>query len=350
MVDANAIVFPQDPGTGLVDAGNADFTSAGHFGGQAGVSNASDFVEEGLSPSVTRDGGNNPFVDLTAGTAHLLDESGAEVQDSNGDYNRTWDGPVSYAVNADAVSGVALADAAVNYVWLTVNPAEPNQAAVEANTSGDEPAAVSLLVALADTNDDTAVRRSTNPTAAFDEVASESFDLPSGASVGTESGDWVVFDSNGSVVLRWDEAAGEFVTDAINAAAVNTDDQTINQSLTDPNGTIHDSKLVSVEPWNIQPAYTSGPAHGEGGSAFQGAAPLPDGRVVLVPRDSSNVGLFDPSNDSYTSGPAHGEGASAFNGAAPLPDGRVVLAPRDSSNVGLSSPYTVAQWPGVANR
>jgi len=140
------------------------------------------------------------------------------------------------------------------------------------------------------------------------------------------------------------------VSGTVDAGAVNADDQTINQSLTDPNGTIHDSKLVSVEPWNIQPAYTSGPAHGEGASAFFGAAPLPDGRVVLAPRDSSNVGIFDPSDDSYTSGPAHGEGPGAFFGAAPLPDGRVVLAPRDSSNVGLSSPYTVAQWPGVANR
>ena len=140
------------------------------------------------------------------------------------------------------------------------------------------------------------------------------------------------------------------VSGTVDAGAVNADDQTINQSLTDPNGTIHDSKLVSVEPWNIQPAYTSGPAHGEGGNAFFGAAPLPDGRVVLAPFDSSNVGLFDPSDDSYTSGPAHGEGAGAFFGAAPLPDGRVVLAPYDSSNVGLSSPYTVAQWPGVANR
>ncbi|MFT8038250.1 hypothetical protein ACMYM1_23600, partial [Salmonella enterica subsp. enterica serovar Enteritidis] len=55
-------------------------------------------------------------------------------------------------------------------------------------------------------------------------------------------------------------------------------------------------------------SYTSGPAHGEGLNAFRGAALAPDGRIILAPRDSSNVGIFDPSDNSYTSGPAHGEG------------------------------------------
>ena len=145
-------------------------------------------------------------------------------------------------------------------------------------------------------------------------VEGQSFGLPAGAELGEDNGELVIKDSSGTIILRRNETASEWQfegTDltginSIDASSATLDDQTINQSLTDPNGTIHDSKLVSVEPWNIQPAYTSGPAHGEGGNAFTGAAPLPDGRVVL--------------------------------------------APRDSSNVGLSSPYTVAQWPGVANR
>jgi len=83
--------------------------------------------------------------------------------------------------------------------------------------------------------------------------------------------------------------------------------------------------------------YTSGPAHGEGSNAFIGATVLPDGRAVFAPRDSSNVGLFDPSNNSYLSGPAHGEGSSAFIGATVLPDGRAVFAPFNSSNVGITS-------------
>jgi len=40
---------------------------------------------------------------------------------------------------------------------------------------------------------------------------------------------------------------------------------------------------------------------------------------------------------NYQSGPAHGEGANAFQGATVAPSGQVILAPRDSSNVGVSS-------------
>jgi len=60
-------------------------------------------------------------------------------------------------------------------------------------------------------------------------------------------------------------------------------------------------------------------------------------RHEIVQIDSSNVGLFDPSDNSYTSGPAHGEGGNAFIGATVLPDGRAVFAPFDSSNVGITS-------------
>lgn len=86
-------------------------------------------------------------------------------------------------------------------------------------------------------------------------------------------------------------------------------------------------------------SYTSGPAHGESGtSIFQGGVLLPDGRVAFVPYDSPNVGIFDPSNDSYTSGPAHGESTPAFTNGSVLPDGRIVFAPYNSSNVGLFDP------------
>jgi len=123
----------------------------------------------------------------------------------------------------------------------------------------------------------------------------------------------------------------------IDADSINTDDQTINQSYTDPTGYTQDRKLVGAKPIPTPTAYFSGPAHGEGGSAFSGATLAPDGRVVFSPLDSLNVGIFDPSDDSYTSGPAHGEGGNAFIGATLAPDGRVVFSPFDSSNVGITS-------------
>jgi len=128
------------------------------------------------------------------------------------------------------------------------------------------------------------------------------------------------------------DAAIDFnAEDLNNIGALEADD-----SITDPSGYTHD-KLTRTLGIPTPTAYFSGPAHGEGASAFRGATLAPDGRVVFAPYDSSNVGIFDPSDDSYTSGPAHGEGSFAFIGATLAPDGRVVFAPTDSSNVGIAS-------------
>ena len=86
---------------------------------------------------------------------------------------------------------------------------------------------------------------------------------------------------------------------------------------------------------SIEDVYTSGPAHGEGDFAFHGAAKADDGRIILAPYGSDNIGIFDPSDNSYTSGPAHGEGDSAFRGAAKADDGRIILAPYGSDNIGI---------------
>ena len=81
--------------------------------------------------------------------------------------------------------------------------------------------------------------------------------------------------------------------------------------------------------------YTSGPAHGEGSSAFIGACLAPNGKVILAPCGSSNIGIYDPVANTYTSGPTHGEGSDAFMGACLAPNGKVIFAPRSSSNVGI---------------
>ena len=94
-----------------------------------------------------------------------------------------------------------------------------------------------------------------------------------------------------------------------------------------------------------KPIYTSGPTHGEGSGAFQGAALAPDGRVILAPRDSSNVGIFDPADDSYTSGPTHGEGSGAFIGAALAPQGRVIFVPYNSDNIGVFDGFAQTRNP-----
>ena len=50
---------------------------------------------------------------------------------------------------------------------------------------------------------------------------------------------------------------------------------------------------VSVE-WQ---SYTNGSAHGQGDNAFSGGVLTPSGKVILVPRSSDNVGVYDTLNE-----------------------------------------------------
>lgn len=87
--------------------------------------------------------------------------------------------------------------------------------------------------------------------------------------------------------------------------SVNTDEQTINQSITDPTGFLHRQKLVNAFGTSTPTAYFSGPSHGEGGGAFQGATLSPDGRVIFAPRNSSSVGIVSQLLDIATANTAN---------------------------------------------
>ncbi len=54
---------------------------------------------------------------------------------------------------------------------------------------------------------------------------------------------------------------------------------------------------------------------------------------------SANVGIYDPDTDTYTSGDAHGEGAGAFIGGVLAPNGKIILVPYNSANVGIYNVY-----------
>ena len=82
-------------------------------------------------------------------------------------------------------------------------------------------------------------------------------------------------------------------------------------------------------------AYTNGPAHGAGSSAFAGGVLLPNGKALLVPYNSDYVGIYDPASNTYTNGPAHGAGDSAFIGGVLLPNGKALLVSLNSYYVGL---------------
>ena len=84
----------------------------------------------------------------------------------------------------------------------------------------------------------------------------------------------------------------------------------------------------------------------QGGAAYQGGVLLPDGRVIFVPYNAQNVGIFNPATNSFTTSGAitigTGAGNGAFNGGALLPDGRVIFAPANATSIGIFNPVSNA--------
>jgi hypothetical protein len=82
---------------------------------------------------------------------------------------------------------------------------------------------------------------------------------------------------------------------------------------------------------------SSGP---NGSSAFAGSILLPDGRVLFVPCNSSNVGFFTPATGVYSnvSVPGITAATNKFRGGVLVPNGNVVFIPHNTSNVGLYNP------------
>ena len=96
--------------------------------------------------------------------------------------------------------------------------------------------------------------------------------------------------------------------------------------------------------------YTDGPEHGKGAGAFFGSTLLPNGKVMLPPFKSPNIGIYDPVANTYTNGPAHGKGNYAFRGSTLMPNGKVVLTPYKSPNIGIYDPkLNVSAVIGLAN-
>ena len=86
--------------------------------------------------------------------------------------------------------------------------------------------------------------------------------------------------------------------------------------------------------------YSDGAAHGRGSGAFQGAVVAPNGNIILVPYNSTNIGIYDPTTKNYSNGPAHGRGSGAFMGGVLAPNGNIILVPFNSIAVGIYNPIT----------
>jgi hypothetical protein len=96
-------------------------------------------------------------------------------------------------------------------------------------------------------------------------------------------------------------------------------------------------------------AMSGAPAYGNiatgpiGSSDYHGSVLLPDGRVLFVPRNASNVGIFNPATALFSSVSPAGLAATAdkFAGGVLLPNGNVVFVPYQSANIGMYNPVTL---------
>ena len=90
--------------------------------------------------------------------------------------------------------------------------------------------------------------------------------------------------------------------------------------------------------WCTSPAPAYGNVLSVSGTsnAYSGSVYLPDGRVVFVTSNCTNIGIFNPVTTAFTSVTGVPPG---YNGGVLLPNGTVFFAPQ-SSNIGLFNPVT----------
>lgn len=70
-----------------------------------------------------------------------------------------------------------------------------------------------------------------------------------------------------------------------------------------------------------------------GGGSFFGGVSIPNGRIIMVPYNSSNVGSFDPTCDRYSDMGLPCGFSQAFRGGVLAPSGKVVFIPYNYANV-----------------
>ena len=107
--------------------------------------------------------------------------------------------------------------------------------------------------------------------------------------------------------------------------------------------TCNASDQPSMSYWATSPApvyanISNGP---QGQSDYFGSVLLPDGRVLFVPYNASNIGFFNYRTSEFMSVDSAGLGTAAkFRGGVLLPTGNVVFVPAASSNAGMFNPLT----------
>ena len=165
---ADAAIGQQDYGTGLAPTDERDPISAAYVA--AGDAFATDYVLAGANFITDFGSAANGIFNVTAGTALLTIDpadvgmTAFAVQTDPGDetsYDIDWNGPVALPISIPQSPDLEL-EAGVNQVYLTVDPTQNNNVAIEWGTTVD-PAGPRLLLGSLDTDTETTTLASREP-------------------------------------------------------------------------------------------------------------------------------------------------------------------------------------------
>jgi hypothetical protein len=87
------------------------------------------------------------------------------------------------------------------------------------------------------------------------------------------------------------------------------------------------------------PSYGNVVSGPPGGAAYSGGVLLPDGRVLFVPANTSNIGIYNPKESTFTSISGKGVTPGNFKGGVLMPNGNVLFCPQ-VSNIGQFNPLS----------
>jgi len=111
--------------------------------------------------------------------------------------------------------------------------------------------------------------------------------------------------------------------------------------------TCNNSSTTGGSSWwsrDPNPVYGNVAIGPKGSSDYSGSVLLPDGRVLFVPTNASNVGIYNPATLTFSAiVPVGMSGfAGQFRCGVLIPNGNVVFVPWNSSNIGMFNPLTYA--------
>lgn len=158
---SDAVVFPQDLGTGVND-GDEDYNSAGYYAVLSRYKGDGSYVGEDESGNPTLQFGSidttNEQADVQAGYAYIM-ESSVDVQGgSQATYNRTLPTNVPYVVALPTSVTLSLDTDVENDVWLAVDPTANDSVYIRHGSGLSAPSDPSVKLGTVNTSDGTTGR------------------------------------------------------------------------------------------------------------------------------------------------------------------------------------------------